>query len=84
MTPGFPFPFPVAALLFAVEGDLERGLFLFWVLESAPRYLRSGGGTEYLVKRKSMGLRGLGCDSEGIIKSQIMACEGGDEGVREG
>lgn len=64
-----------------VKGVFARGLGLE---EEELRYFRRGGGMEYLARRKSMGLRGLSWAGEGMIRSQIMACEGGEEGAREG
>lgn len=65
-----------------VKGVFARGLGL--EEEEKPRYFRRGDGMEYLVRRKSMGLRGLSWAGEGMIRSQIMACEGGEEGERGG
>jgi len=67
-----------------VNGNFERGFGCWAEEEEELRYFRRGGGTEYFVRRKSMGLRGLSWAGEGIIKSQIMAWEGGEVGEREG
>lgn len=65
-----------------VKGVFARGLGL--EEEEELRYFCRDGGTEYLVRRNSMGLRGLSWAGEGMIRSQIMACEGGEEGERGG
>lgn len=65
-----------------VKGVLARGLGL--EEEEELRNFRKGGGTEYLVSRNSIGLRGLSWAGEGMIRSQITAWEGGEEGAREG
>ena len=43
-----------------------------------------GGRKAFLVMRKAQGSKGWSCEGEGMMRSQMMAWEGGEEGVREG
>ena len=47
--------------------------------------LRAEGGVELsFVPRKALREGGLACASEGMMRSQIMACEAGEVGLRDG